>query len=137
MSGTVGGDEKLRVRVPAFVPLVGETLIQLTVGVETVHLTVPFPDLLTVTVTGGIELPEKAVTFTGFGVTSSAWAEAETGKMRAHNNSPNKRTLKAEIRMDAPCRMTKACISAPAGRTVNYCETVGIQVYVQHRPREK
>ena len=88
----MGGDKKLRVRVPAFVPLVGETLSQLTDGVKTDHLAAPFPDLLTVAICDGIESPDNAVTFTGFGATDSvAWAEAATGTMRAHNNSANDR----------------------------------------------
>jgi hypothetical protein len=96
----VGGDEKLRVRVPPFVPLLGETPSHVAEGFETVHLTAPFPDLLTVAVLAGIGSPEKAVTSTGFGVTVTAWAEAEAGRMRAHNSSANDRTLTPAIFME-------------------------------------
>jgi hypothetical protein len=113
--GVVGSDENLSVRVPEFFPILGETLSQVEEGVETVQLTVPLPDLVTATVCEAIGWPEEAVTLTGFGVTDSVWAAAETGRMSAHSSASD-RTFKGGICMAAPSPAPNSIQSAPPRR---------------------
>jgi hypothetical protein len=94
---------KLTVTVPAFVPLFGDTLSQVALGVEMDHFIDRVPALLMAMVWDGIELPAVPDAVSVVGETeSTGCADAVEGHTSGAMNRTHSRTAAQRIVIGAP-----------------------------------